>query len=236
MRTSVFASPRRSGFTLIETVVTVGLIAVLAAFVIPTVIQKAGTADPVKVQNDLGAIQTALSTFGSDLKGLYPANLNSLTTKISTASSTSTLLDGTTAYDETQVAQWNGPYIGATIPQDGKLATGYAAFLSDNLANYDATGNSYSIAGGSYKALDGGGVVTPADAATHFVGVQITGLTIAQVKTLNKLIDGSNDGSYASSGTAPLVANMTGRLRYNQTEAADLAPTKVFYLVVPVTP
>jgi prepilin-type N-terminal cleavage/methylation domain-containing protein len=37
---------RGKGFTLIETVVTVGLLAVLAAFVIPSVIRKADSADP----------------------------------------------------------------------------------------------------------------------------------------------------------------------------------------------
>jgi prepilin-type N-terminal cleavage/methylation domain-containing protein len=36
---------RTDGFTLIETVVAIGLIAVVAAFVIPTVVQRAGAMD-----------------------------------------------------------------------------------------------------------------------------------------------------------------------------------------------
>jgi len=34
---------RVDGFTLVETIVTIGLIAVIAAFVIPTVVQQAGS-------------------------------------------------------------------------------------------------------------------------------------------------------------------------------------------------
>ena len=56
---------RPAGFTLVETIVTVGLLAVLAAFVVPSVIRKADAADPVKVANDLNAISTALQTFTS---------------------------------------------------------------------------------------------------------------------------------------------------------------------------
>ena len=36
---------RTDGFTLVETIVTIGLIAVVAAFVIPTVVQRAGSID-----------------------------------------------------------------------------------------------------------------------------------------------------------------------------------------------
>lgn len=34
---------RTDGFTLVETILTIGLIAVVAAFVIPTVVQRAGS-------------------------------------------------------------------------------------------------------------------------------------------------------------------------------------------------
>jgi prepilin-type N-terminal cleavage/methylation domain-containing protein len=39
---------RTDGFTLVETIVTIGLIAVVAAFVIPTVVQRAGSIDSLK--------------------------------------------------------------------------------------------------------------------------------------------------------------------------------------------
>ncbi|HEY4304054.1 MAG TPA: type II secretion system protein [Gemmatimonadaceae bacterium] len=40
---------RTDGFTLVETIVTIGLIAVVAAFVIPNVVQRAGSVDSLKV-------------------------------------------------------------------------------------------------------------------------------------------------------------------------------------------
>jgi prepilin-type N-terminal cleavage/methylation domain-containing protein len=41
---------RADGFTLVETIVTIGLIAVIAAFVIPTVVQKAESGHALRPQ------------------------------------------------------------------------------------------------------------------------------------------------------------------------------------------
>ena len=109
-------SRRRSGFTLVETIVTVGLLAVLAAFIVPTIVQKAGAAEPVKVVNDLSAIRTGLETFLSDV-GEYPNQLRMLTDKPSTANH---FVDSVTALTGGQVLAWNGPYLSSTI---GTLVT-----------------------------------------------------------------------------------------------------------------
>src|SRR6476620_7621506 len=79
MRAASASSRTKAGFTLVETVVTVGLLAVLAAFVVPSVIRKADAADPVKVANDLNAISTAVQTFSSDFKGIMPGDIQDLT-------------------------------------------------------------------------------------------------------------------------------------------------------------
>src|ERR1043165_9092092 len=88
---SAFRARRRAGFTLVETIVTVGLLAVIAAFVIPTVIQKAGSGDPVKVQNDLGSVRTALETFATDSKAGFPHQISTMTTR--PVAGTSRLID-----------------------------------------------------------------------------------------------------------------------------------------------
>src|ERR1044071_5924860 len=106
---SAFRARRRAGFTLVETIVTVGLLAVIAAFVIPTVIQKASSGDPVKVQNDLGAVRTALETFATDSKAGFPHQISSMT--IRPIAGTSRLIDST-AMSTNQVTAWNGPYLG----------------------------------------------------------------------------------------------------------------------------
>src|SRR3954465_14642410 len=98
-------TPRRGGFTLVETIVTVGLLAVLAAFVIPTVIQKAGAGDPVKVASDVTAIRTGLETFASAVKNGYPNQLHVLTDLPTTQNH---FIDSTTAFTPGQIAAWNG--------------------------------------------------------------------------------------------------------------------------------
>src|SRR3954470_20919790 len=75
---------RSHGFTLVETIVTLGLLAVLAAFVVPTVVQKAGAGDPVKVVSDLSAIRTGLETFQTDVGGV-PNQLRMLIVQPTTA-------------------------------------------------------------------------------------------------------------------------------------------------------
>src|SRR3954468_24859160 len=149
MKTPSAALLRRNGFTLVETIVTVGLLAVLAAFVVPTVIQKAGAGDPVKVASDVTAIRTGLETFLSDVKGGYPNQLRMLTDLPTIQNH---YIDSTTAFTPAQVAAWNGPYIAATISTvvTDSLATGYTAFIKNFIARYDAVNNAaelYATAG-----------------------------------------------------------------------------------------
>src|SRR6185503_9178841 len=133
---------RRRGFTLIETIVTVGLLAVIAAFVIPTVIQKASAGDPVKVQNDVTAIQSSMETFATDSKAGFPRLIASLTARPTTASQ---LIDlstaGTVNMTTNQVSAWNGPYIGATMSttQKDSLGTGFLGYLMNHIVRYDVT-------------------------------------------------------------------------------------------------
>jgi prepilin-type N-terminal cleavage/methylation domain-containing protein len=50
---------RPDGFTLLETIVTIGLIAVVAAFVIPSVVQRAGPVDAMHVSSATVGVRTA---------------------------------------------------------------------------------------------------------------------------------------------------------------------------------
>jgi prepilin-type N-terminal cleavage/methylation domain-containing protein len=49
---------RPDGFTLLETIVTIGLIAVVAAFVIPTVVQRVGSVEVVRVSSATSGVRT----------------------------------------------------------------------------------------------------------------------------------------------------------------------------------
>jgi prepilin-type N-terminal cleavage/methylation domain-containing protein len=213
---------RRSGFTLIETIVTVGIIAVLAAFVVPTVIQKAGVGDPVKVQNDLNTVRTGLETYGTDSKAGFPHLLYDLTAK--PTAGTSRLIDST-AMTANQVAKWNGPYMGATITNTvgDSMATGYTAYMMNFIDRYDITANFPE------HKTDGSFNTGFLNTNTLFASIQIHGLTLAQGIALNTLIDGASDVAVAADSS-----NITGRLRYGHPVSGLI--DKAYYLASPITP
>lgn len=89
---------RRGGFTLLEILVVVGIIALLAAFVVPNFIN-VGAAQEKKLAEaavaNSGPISSAIDTFRMDL-GRYPESLEELTKKPD---------------DEEEAKKWNGPYL-----------------------------------------------------------------------------------------------------------------------------
>jgi prepilin-type N-terminal cleavage/methylation domain-containing protein len=217
---------RRGGFTLIETIVTVGLLAVLAAFVIPTVIQKAGAGDPVKVASDVTAIRTGLETFVSDVKGGYPNQIR-LLTDLPTAQNH--FIDSTTAFTPGQIAAWNGPYLAAAISPlaTDSLATGYTAYIKNFITRYDAENNAAAlyVTAGAVT----GGVFDPTK--TLFAALTVVGLTTAQAQIVNKLIDGGDDADVAAGTYAG--ANVTGRFRYDKPNANGAVVA--YFLAAPIS-
>jgi prepilin-type N-terminal cleavage/methylation domain-containing protein len=221
MKSSTSVASRR-GFTLIETVVTVGLIAVLAAFVIPTVLQKVDAADPVKVQNDLAAVGNAAGTFSNDARGVYPAKIASLTAKITT---TSTRLDGT-VFDTTRVLTWNGPYLSLTIdtPTNG-FQTGFGLLINNDLADYDAQTNVARNPGGDIQLTTSG---TWLAEHPRFLAVQIAAIPRLQALEINRLIDGRTEDASDSTTAQP-----GGRFRFTKVTAGKVG---AYFLGSPITP
>jgi prepilin-type N-terminal cleavage/methylation domain-containing protein len=220
-QTHAVRARRRRGFTLIETIVTVGLIAVIAAFVIPTVIQKAGSGDPVKVQNDLNTVRTAIETFATDVKNGFPHQISSLTSK--PTAGTDRFID-TTAFTANHVAAWNGPYLAATISNAAgdSLATGYTAYIMNFMDRYDAVAD--------VPEHTAAGAVSPTFVATNtlYAAVQIRGLTYSQAIALNKLFDGANDVPTVLDST-----NAGGRFRWPA--HPNPSNVKAYYLASPIT-
>jgi prepilin-type N-terminal cleavage/methylation domain-containing protein len=215
----------RSGFTLVETVVTVGLLAVLAAFVVPSVIRKADAADPVKVANDLNAISTAVQTFTSDFKGIMPVDIqdltqpvlvNSLCNRVSPCDST---ISHRSAYTTQQAVLWKGPYLSASIERDPNalLRSGYVADFANTLTRFDAVNGVPELC-----QLSGGGAVTcNGFIATNplFLAIKVTGLNREQAIQVNAIIDGGNE----------LNSGFEGRFRFT----AD--GTLAYFLAAPLS-
>jgi prepilin-type N-terminal cleavage/methylation domain-containing protein len=224
---SLLSSPsvRRAGFTLVETVVTVGLLAVLAAFVVPSVIRKADAADPVKVANDLNAISTAIQTFTSDMKGLMPGDIQDLTQPVlvnsvcNRVSPCDSLITHRSAYTASQAVLWRGPYLSASVERDPNalLRSGYVADFSNTLTRFDAVNGVPE-----WCQLNSGGAVTCngfVETNPLFAAVRVSGLNREQALQINAIIDGASE----------LNSGFEGRFRF--TSDGSLA----FFLAAPLS-
>ena len=121
---------RRSGFTLPEVLVTVAIIAIIAAAVVPAVTSQITKGEETTVVSAIGTTQTALTTFMSDVRS-FPSRVSQLTT-IPVATNDTGL--NTVAYSAAQVARWKGPYTSlATFAADDSVPIGLGLFLGDSL-------------------------------------------------------------------------------------------------------
>jgi prepilin-type N-terminal cleavage/methylation domain-containing protein len=124
---------RRGGFTLGEVLVTVALVAVLAAVVLPAVGSQITKGDLGRVSSDLLTMRGAMEQFISDVRR-YPNSVGQLTNKPAAATGTSGPLIAnatcpspavfTTQYTAQEVARWRGPYLNKDSA--AAIATGYS--------------------------------------------------------------------------------------------------------------
>jgi prepilin-type N-terminal cleavage/methylation domain-containing protein len=216
---------RAAGFTLVETIVTLGLLAVLAAFVVPTVVQKAASGDPVKVVSDFASIRTALATFQSDIGGM-PNQLRLLVEKPTNANH---LVDSATSITSSQASSWTGPYLNTEIgpsPLDS-MGTGFRGFIKNAVVRFDGTNNAAEF----YLVTGGGTGGTFNLSNTLFAALTITGLTHEQAQVVNRLVDGQDDADLSVGANAG--ANIQGRFRYDKPNARELVVA--YYLVSPLS-
>lgn len=218
----MYIEGKRRGFTLVETVVTVGIIAALAAVVYPTVIKQFDAADPARVAEDLGNIRTGLEAFGVNVRPQLPADIEDLINRPIVTAGT---LDSTSTgaiYTATETAAWLGPYVAlSALPTMGQTdtaaVTGFNARIMNRLNNYDVTAATFV----------GGDTVPLGDVTADFVAVRIVGLSGAAFNAANQLIDGSMEADATT-------RRSSGRLRCPAAAYVDNAPcANAYFLAVP---
>jgi len=184
---------RRRGFTLIETVVTVGIVAALAAVVYPQVVKQFDNTDPARVVEDLNNIRTAIETFTVNVK-YQPGDIEDLVNQVGDFGLTdaedrdSTMVN--TVYSTSDSTNWNGPYLGITVDtsyngsNNTVVLSGFGAPIRNWLLAWDINVNA-----------TGGAAVAKGDAAADFVALRIDDLSTTQFRAVNDLIDGTGEAT-----------------------------------------
>ena len=111
---------RRRAFTLPEVLVTVTIVAVLAAVIVPAVINQVAKGDQPAIAQDLSGIRTAITTFAADTRR-FPGLLSDLGGSTLSDSTGSVDILGN-AYGTDAVAGYHGPY--ASITSGHRSPTG----------------------------------------------------------------------------------------------------------------
>ena len=213
----------RRGFTLIETVVTVGIVATLAAVVVPQVVKQFDSADPTRLAEDLNSIRSSIETFGVNVRPNQPQEIEDLVNLIqATTAGDSTALGA--AYTASDVANWNGPYLGSSVLSTATrnaqvITSGYGVTFNNRLPLFDIDAN----------ATGGDTTDTSPTTAADFVSVLITGLSGSAFNTVNELIDGPSENT-------AILRRHNGRLRCpgNATPNDTDACTAAYFLATPI--
>ena len=128
-------SGNRPGFTLAELLVTVTIIAVLAAVVVPSIGGTLFKGDVGRSTSDLTNMRGGMEQFLADVRK-YPGRPIHLTTKIIANSSTSDFdRADSLAYSTNAVTRWKGPYMNTQIVSTGFGGTILDRFLRVDCAN-----------------------------------------------------------------------------------------------------
>jgi prepilin-type N-terminal cleavage/methylation domain-containing protein len=114
----------RAGFTVLELLVTLGIMAVISVAVVLTVKPRLEKAQVESLEDSWGAVETAIRSYRRHV-GKYPSDVRQLIYKPGTSSP---LVPATTscgsALSVTQQNAWRGPYIAASGAASSLMASG----------------------------------------------------------------------------------------------------------------
>jgi prepilin-type N-terminal cleavage/methylation domain-containing protein len=201
---------RRRGFTLPEVLVTITIVAVLAAVVVPAVLNQVSKGDNAALAGDVGALRTAISNFTTDTRH-YPRTIGDLITK--PAATDDDILG--TDYGAAAVNAWKGPYFptSQSVTGTGTYATTAFNLAIDNVFEAPSTSN------GNFITLVFSTSTVPA----------------ATIATIDRLYDGGT-GDVVSGATCTTNAttdgHATGSIQWTAPTASPCSVTGLTWRLV----
>jgi prepilin-type N-terminal cleavage/methylation domain-containing protein len=156
--------PRNAGFTLAEMLVAMALLAVLAAAVVPSILNQVNKGEVNRVAQDLRAVGNSTKLFYSDVQR-WPASLTSLTVA---PTKDSTDITGV-AIGAGLADRWSGPYLESVVANTDSLRTGFAGAIQRTFVRDHWT----SLAVGD-----------------TFLVLNVSGLTADDARKVSKVLDG----------------------------------------------
>lgn len=155
VKATVSIRAHKSGFTLAEILVSLTLLALLAAVLIPVVAGQVLKGDASRVMEDLGAVRLGADQFLADVHR-YPGKYSDMSKVITTAN---TDINAVT-YTAGLVAKWAGPYVAkdtvnASVPTGfgGSISNVFMKVANTNAINY-VTIVVTGIAGADFDRID----------------------------------------------------------------------------------
>jgi len=158
----------RAGFTLIEVLVTLVLIALLLGVIVPSVLNQLDRGDPTRVASDLEGVRSGVRLFRVDVKR-FPYSVEQLTENpVGTGVPWDTIVDFNGATINTGlIARWNGPYLDGSPVAD--TLTTIATALGGQI---EPLFRSKTLAGSAYLT------------------VLVSGLSRADIQSISNVVDG----------------------------------------------
>jgi prepilin-type N-terminal cleavage/methylation domain-containing protein len=109
----------RTGFTLAEVLVTVAIVAILAAVVVPAVTNQISKGDEANLASTAGSVRTGITAFVSDTRK-FPGRVSDLFNAITGTNKDLTVAD----YGTPAANRWKGPYMSGSLSTTDSMPVG----------------------------------------------------------------------------------------------------------------
>ncbi|MCP5007874.1 MAG: prepilin-type N-terminal cleavage/methylation domain-containing protein [Planctomycetes bacterium] len=191
---------RRSGFTLIEMIGVIAIIAILAAFITPKIFQVIQDSKVTRFAGEVNTYKAAVTKWYKDIGALRSLNAGGVALATDTSFQNELIANqGTTAISGLW-AQWNGPYIDSVSNKSLGTTLTIRTQAGNTGTGAPATNN------GNAFDLDDDGVNDMA--GQQVVALMLTGVTLGDFTKMNNMID---------TGLAAATATTSGKVKYGGT-------------------